>query len=172
MSVFFQFFRGTSAPKVVRMLLKKLEVFLLPTRTKPGEYVHQREEKYLHGIPTTKSELTAKRYGQKPEHLRKPFEDLNFYKPVSRLTPTPNESNDDSVLCAICCRNPQRKGLHKPERTAASTDLRNCLDCDTRAPHNPWYIRLCAYFVFFWRKTFIGEQYYMVKYKDVSSQLD
>lgn len=97
---------------MVRMLLKKLEVFLNPTRTKTGEYVNQREERYLHGIPSTKSELQPRRYGRKPDSLKKPAKDLNFYKTTHGYINNNNIKNQDAdsekVLCSICCH-PQKK---------------------------------------------------------------
>ncbi|CAL8077476.1 unnamed protein product [Orchesella dallaii] len=162
-------YRGTSASNVVRMFLKKLEVFLLPSRTtKCGEYVNQREERYLHGIPTAKSELKPRRYGRKPENMKKLPKDLNFYKTLSGLSNRKAEMNNNEGICSICSH-PQ-KGLIRPEKIA-SKDLRNCLDCDTRASHNLWYVRMCAYFVFFWRKWFIGYQYSMPKYNALMSDV-
>lgn len=101
------FHRGTSAPNVVRMLLKKLEVLLTPTRTNGAEYINQREEKYFHGIPSTKSELQPRRYGRKPDCLKKPVKDLNFFKTMQISVNKPLEHEDR--VCAIC--NNQENGV-------------------------------------------------------------
>jgi len=57
--------------------------------------------------------------------------------------------------------------LQKEKKLSHLEDMKNCLEYDTQGPHNPWYIRKFANFLFFWRKWYIGPQYHMVSMKDV-----
>ncbi|OXA44180.1 glycerol-3-phosphate acyltransferase 1, mitochondrial [Folsomia candida] len=67
--------------------------------------------------------------------------------------------------CFVC--DSPTKTIVKKEIEQAKP-LTNCLDFEeTRAPHNPWYVRLFSDFLFWWRKWYVGEQYHVISLKEV-----
>jgi len=165
----------------LRKMYRKFEGILISSTTvsshgegKSGRVRKKRFEKTFLSAPVIRTQFIKRNYDTSVYENQPmlPGSELQFYKSLlpSRGSVmdgdrSPSSVTSDYTTCCSACNT--RNDVPFDKRVPASIDLKNCLECDTQNPNNPWYIRKFAHLVFFWRKWHIGPQYNMVTLKSM-----